>query len=470
MKRFGLHKENELFSDGFFSKRDIHCLLLPLIAEQFLSYLVGLLDSVMVSSARESAVAAVSLVDSVSILIINVFAAFATGGAIVAGQYLGSADGDSARKTGHQMLFFLGITSIVVTVILEFFSAGILHSLFGHADAAIKEDCRVYYQITMYSVPFIALYNGGTALFRTTGNSTIPMRISVIMNLINVAGNAVLIYGCKMGVAGVAIPTVFSRFIAMALFLILASRREEELSLRGLWYNPQRIHSIGKVLKMGIPGGIENGIFQMGKILLFSMVSTLPAASVTANAVGNTVSTIQCVVGLSVNLGIVSVVSRCAGAGNYRHARQYLQYMLRYMYIVQGIVCLLSIIAIPWILKIYNVSAETGRLAAGIILIHGIAMITIWPLAFGVNTGMRAAGDVKFTMIVAVSSMWICRVGLGYVFTFLLKWGVWGIWYAWIIDWICRIAFFIPRYIGHKWEDKSVIKMHGRCVSFSNRK
>ena len=438
-----------------FSRQEIKKLLVPLIIEQFLSYLVGLADSMMVSTAGNAAVSAVSLVDSISILMVNIFAALAAGGAIVVGQYLGLRSREQARKAGQQLLVALLVLSVLLTVLLIIFEGSILRFLFGKSDWEVQENCRIYYHIVMLSVPFIALYNGGAALYRAVGNSRLPMTISMLMNGINIVGNAVLIYGFRMGVAGVAIPTLVSRGVAMVVMLFLVFRPKFALSLSGERYRFDR-HTMGQVLSMGVPNGIENGMFQLGKIMLFSLVSTLPTASITANAIGNTITTVQGVVGAAVNLGIVSVVSRCVGAGDYPQARWYIRYMLKISYIGAAIVNLVIIAGIPLILKAYSAVGETARLATIIMLIHGIGMMLLWPLAFSVNTGMRAAGDVRFTMVIAVVSMWLCRVGLGFFFVLVCRTGVLGIWYAWIIDWLFRIAFFLPRYYGHKWETKSI--------------
>ncbi|MDD5906021.1 MAG: MATE family efflux transporter [Clostridiales bacterium] len=444
-------------SNTMFSKEEIRRLIVPLIIEQILSCLVGLADSAMVSSVGEAAVAAVSLVDSISILMVNIFAALAAGGAIVVGQYIGSKDLYCARRVSRQLIVVVLVISLLITGVLLLLQEEILGLLFGKAEAAVRGNCQIYYRIVMKSVPFIALYNGGAALFRAVGNSKVPMRISMLMNLVNVAGNAFLIYGLKLGVAGVAIPTLVSRGIAMTAILALVFKHSFPLSLQGLGHYRTDKQQIGQILSMGVPNGMENAMFQMGKIFLLSLVSTLPTAAVTANAIGNTTSVLHCVVGSAANLAIASVVSRCVGAGDYLQARWYIQHFVRFTYKVQSITCGLMVAAIPLILNIYHVSSETARLSALIMLIHGLGTIFLWPLSFCVNTGMRAAGDVRFTSIISSLSMWLFRVGLSYVFVLPCHMGVLGVWIAWLVDWVFRIAVFLPRYFSHKWETKAVI-------------
>lgn len=453
------HEKPNIAATGtMFTRREIRRLLIPLVIEQFLSYLVGLADSVMVATAGNAAVSAVSLVDSISVLMVNIFSALAAGGAIVVGQYLGLRAQEQARKAGQQLLMALLTLSLLVTALLMIFEGDILRLLFGKSEWAVQENCRIYYHIVMQSIPFIALYNAAAALYRAVGNSRVSMRISMLMNGINIAGNAVLIYGFRVGVAGVAIPTLISRGVAMVIMLLLVFRRSFTLSVMAAGRYRFEKRTMGQILSMGIPNGVENGMFQLGKIVLFSLVSTLPTASIAANAIGNTMTSLQCVVGASVNLGIVAVVSRCAGAGDYPQARWYIRYMVKIIYVGNAVVNIPIIAGIPLILRAYGAVGETVRLAGAIMLIHDAAVMLFWPMAFSMNTGMRAAGDARFTMVIAVVSMWLCRVGLGYYFVLFCSTGVLGIWYAWIIDWFFRIAFFIPRYRSRKWETKSIRK------------
>lgn len=440
-----------------FTQKGISRLLLPLIIEQFLNNIVGLADSIMVSSAGEAAISAVSLIDGLSVLVVNIFASLAAGGAIVVGQYLGQGSHGKARNAAQHLVVTLLALALIATALMLCFEVPILHALFGKAEVAVQSNCQTYYHIVMLSIPCIALYNAGAVLFRSTGDSKTPMRISLLMNCINIAGNATLIYGLRIGVAGVAIPTLISRTVAMIIVIALAMRRRFPLSLLGLWHSHFDGNLVRKVLSTGIPNGLETAMFQMGKVLLSSLVSTLPTVAITANAIGNTIASMTCVVGLSVNLGLYSVISQCAGTKDFRQARWYTEYMVGFTYKVQGIVCALFMAAIPLILRMYHASSEVASLATAILLIDGVATMLLWPLAFNVNTAMRAAGDVRNTMVVASISMWLCRVGLGYFFVTVLHAGVLGIWYAWVIDWFFRIAFFLPRYFGTKWETKTIV-------------
>ena len=445
-----------MFEGKFFSKADIKALLIPLIAENLLAYLVGLMDSVMVSSAGEAAVSAVSLVDSISVLMINIFTALAAGGAVVVGQYLGMGNQKESRSAAEQLMVILAVLSVIITALLLAFRLEILEFLFGRADESVRSNCSIYYNIVMYSIPFIALYNGGAALFRAVGDSRTPMRISLLMNAINIAGNAVLIYVFKLGVAGVAIPTLVSRAVAMVIIAAMAMKQDFELNLRGIVSYRFNRHISKHIFTIGIPNSIEGGMFQFGKIILLSLVSTLSTSSITANAIGNTVGSLHCVIGMAANSALIAIVSRCAGSRDFSQARFYTRYLIKKTYIYQGIVCTVLILAIPLICKMYGVAGETTRLASWVMLLHGVSSIFLWPLAFMLNTAMRAAGDSQFAMWIAIISMWICRVGLSYVLILGFGYGVISVWVAWIVDWFFRMAFFIPRYLGHKWESKVI--------------
>lgn len=445
------------FNDGkLFSKKEVIGLIIPVVLDTVLSYLIGLMDSVMVSSAGESAVSAVSLVDAISVLFINIFIALAAGGAVIAGQYLGKKNIEKSKHSAQQIMNVLLLTSIIITFALLIWQNQLLNFLYGKAPDDVKIDCAIYYKIVMKSIPFIALYNGGAALYRIAGDGKTPMKISVVANIINVVGNALLIYVAKMGVAGVAIPTLVSRAFSMVVMTALLFKKDFILNLRSVGTYKYDSRLMKDILNIGIPSSIENGMFQFGKIVLLTLVSTLSTAAITANAIGNTVGSLHCVIGISIYSAEMTLVSRCAGAGDYKQARWYIRYILKITYIVQGVANIVFIIMIPLIMKIYNATPDTIKYAVPILLIHGISTIFLYPVSFMLNTGMRAAGDSKFAMWIASISMWVFRVGVAYILVLFTNIGVFGIWIAWTIDWIFRSSFFIPRYLGHKWENKAV--------------
>ena len=448
MKEVGkVEKENFLFS-----KKSLINLIIPLMIEQFLAVLVGMADSIMVASVGESAVSAVSLVDSISILLINVFAALATGGAVIAGQYIGKKDHENAVKAGEQLLILLISISIIVMGIMYVGKDFILTVVFGNIAPDVAAYANRYLLIVFASIPFIALYNGGAALFRAMGNSKVTMKTSLIMNAINVMGNAIFIYGFRMGVEGAAIPTLVSRMIAAIMIILLL--RDENLTIhisRAFRYKYDR-NMVRNILRIAVPNGIENSMFQLGKILLLSVVSLFGTASIAANAVANTVASFQYLPSSAIGLGLITVISQCVGADDYNQARYYTKTLLKYAYVSLISLNAIIILSTPFIVRAYNLSPETASMASKVIIFHGVGTCLLWPLAFTLPNALRAANDVRYTMIVSVSIMWIVRIGLGIIFAKTLGLGMFGIWVAMICDWIVRDVFFVARYRGRKWE------------------
>ena len=438
-----------------FSDRDLRRLIVPLVIEQLLAITVGLFDSVMVSHVGEAAISAVSLVDTVNVLLVNAFSALATGGAVIAGQYLGRREAVKAGHSGAQLLLFMGEASLLIMVLFYLAKGFVLGVVFGQVEPDVAAYANTYYIIVEASIPFLAIYSAGAALFRVMGNSKISMWVSLLTNLINVAGNALLIFGLHMGVEGVAIPTLVSR--AVGAVVIVALLRRPDLPLRVEKFTLRHDKYVVKnILRFGVPNGLESSMFQLGKILLLSTVAVLGTASVAANAMGNTVCTFQCVPGNALGLAMVTVVSRCVGAGNYAKARFYTKKLMKATYFFMWASIALVLALLPLIMRLYNVSDQAASYARQIIWMHGIAAAVLWPASFTLPQALRAAGDTRFTMVVSTVSMWTLRVGLGVLLGRFWGFGVLGIWMAMFADWALRMAFFLPRFLGHKWETMGV--------------
>ncbi len=440
-----------------FSNQDLRRLIVPLIIEQLLAITVGLCDSLMVSQVGEAAISAVSLVDSVNVLLVNAFAALATGGAVIAGQYLGRREMEKAGHSGAQLLLFMMEASLLVMALFYLGKGFILHVVFGQVEPDVAAYADTYFVIVEASIPFLAVYSAGAALFRMMGNSQISMWVSLLMNLINVGGNAWLIFGMGMGVEGVAIPTLVSRMFAATAILVLLRRKDLPLKIDRftLKHDP---YVVKNILRFGVPNGMESSMFQLGKILLLSTVSVLGTASVAANAIGNTFATFHCMPGLAIGLAMVTVVSRCVGAGDIGKARFYTKKLMKLTYLFMGICIAITLIAMSPVLRLYNVSQEAENYARQIIWFHGIAGAVFWPMAFALPNALRAAGDTRFTLAASSISMWTMRVGFGILLGRFWGMGVVGIWVAMFFDWLLRIALFVPRFHGHKWETMGLAK------------
>lgn len=435
-----------------FSNKDLRNLIAPMVIEQLLAVLVGMADTIMVAVVGESAVASVSLVDNINVLLIGLFMALATGGAVVAGQFLGHKDTKKANTAAQQLIFFMILFSVLIMIIVYLGKWFILHIVFGQIEPDVMAYADTYLMIVTASIPFIAVYNAGAAIFRVQGNSAISMKVSILMNEINVAGNAILVLGLHCGVEGVAIPTLVSRIVAAVMMICLLFNQKLTIHLSKnmqIWFD---WGMIGRILRIGIPNGVENSMFQLGKLVLLSLISTFGTVAITANAVSNTVAAFAILPGQAIGMGMVTVVSQCVGADDYEQVRYYTKKLMKYAIGAMAVTNLLVMAAIPLVTTAYQLSPETAQITRNILIFHSICAIVIWTFSFTLPNALRAANDVKYAMIVSLLSMWFCRIVMGVVFGAYIGLGVMGIWIAMILDWCVRSIFFLTRYHKGKWE------------------
>ena len=453
----GKTKQKQDRSHYLFSNRELANLIGPLVIEQLLAVFVGMADSIMVANVGEAAVSGVSLVDNIMILIINIFAALATGGAVVAGQYIGRKDEKSACKAATQLVWFVSLSAVAIMILVYFGKDIILNQVFGHITAEVKGHADIYLLIVTASIPFIALYNGGAAIFRAMGNSQVSMRVSLLMNAINVTGNAILVFGLRIGTAGVAIPTLISRMIAAIVITVLLCNQTRILHIERTLKIRFDGRMIRKILAIGVPNGLENSMFQLGKILVLSLVSTFGTYAIAANAVSNAIALFQILPGMAISLAITTVISQCVGANDYEQVHYYLKKLLAIIYVAMVGTVALIFLALPLILKAYNLSDQTAAAATNIIHFHGISAMIIWPLSFALPAAYRAAGDAKACMYTSIVSMWIFRIGFSYLIGKYMGLGVFGVWVAMVIDWVVRAICFVIRYFNGKWKHGAIV-------------
>lgn len=441
----------------FFSNADLRKLIVPLIIDQFLQAFVGLADSIMVASVGEAAVSGVSLIDTIMVLILNIFTALATGGAVIAGQFLGKKRDEMACKSTNQLISFTLKASLIVMLLCYLGRNFITHVVFGKIEADVMYNCNVYMMIVFASIPMTALYNAGAAIYRAMGNSAVAMKISMLMNAINLGGNALLIFVFHRGVEGVAIPTLVSRTVACVIMMFLMNNQKHTLHL----YHPFSFKTdwglLKKILYIGVPNGLENSMFQLGKILVLSIVTSFGTASIAANAVSNNVATFAVLPGMSVGFAILTVGAQCVGAGDYEQVRYYTKKLMKIVYVSLFAANILVVLAVPYIIKIYGLSAEASQYAHKILIYHSICAVTIWPLSFSLPNTLRAAADVTYTMILSIISMWIFRIGFSVVLGVYCHMGVFGVWVAMTIDWLFRAVCFSIRYLRGKWKHAALV-------------
>lgn len=435
-----------------YSNGDLRKLILPLIMEQLLAILVGMLDTVMISGVGEAAVSGVSLVDNINILVINIFAALATGGAVVAGHALGQKNREQAGKSAWQMVLFLLYSSAVMIVMLLALHKAILRAIFGQVEEAVMNSAVIYLTITGLSVCPLALYNGCAALFRAMGDSRTTMYISLLMNLLNLVGNAILIFGFGLGVAGAAISTLAARTVAAVFIFKLMFDGKKEINFKGRLTLRMDFLQVKKILYIGIPNGLENSLFQLGKILLLSLVSTFGTSAIAANAVCGTITNFNILPGMAINMALLSVASYCIGAGDFGQTRYYTRKLMRLTWLCMSAVSFIMIVGAPLFLKIYHLTSETTTLALQVIRFHAVMCMVAWVASFTLPNALRAAGDVMWTMVIAIVSMWVFRIGSAYFFSNVFRLGLIGVWIAMTIDWMFRGICYTVRYRGGKWE------------------
>ena len=438
-----------------FSNQKLIKLIIPLVIEQGLTILVGMADGVMVSSVGEAAISGVSLVDMIAAVILVLFSALATGGAVVTSQFLGAREMGKARRSAGQLILMAVSLGVLIMVPCIFFAEQLLSLCFGAIEADVKAAGLSYLRITALSFPFLALYNAGAAIYRSLGNSKVSMQASLLMNVINVCGNAFCIFVLKWGVYGVAVPTLVSRMTAGIYMMGKVADRKLELrpTREGLTSIDRKM--MGSVLRIGIPSACENCFFSLGRLIVASMITLFGTYQVSANAVAGNIDRLGIIIGQAMGLAMVTVVGQCVGARDTKQATYYIKKLLLWTYIAQGATQVLILVFMPQLVGFYgSLSGQTRELAMRLSTIHASLAVVFWPVSFVLPNALRASNDVKFTMWVGIGSMLACRIFGSWLLCVHFGLGATGVWIAMVIDWVCRTAFFVPRTMSGKWKSK----------------
>lgn len=435
-----------------FSNAQLRRLIFPLLIEQLQAMLVGMVDTVMVSSAGEAAISGVSIVNDLNNLVIALLSALAGGGAVIVSQYLGHGDRELTRKAASQLVMIAFMISTVLGLFCVAFHTGILQVLYGSVEADVMTSAKEYFWITALSFSFLGVYNSAAALFRSMNETRSTMNVSILMNVINVIGNYIGVYVLHLGAAGVAWPTLISRIVAAVVMVGMAFNPRRAISIAWndiLAWNRELIR---KILSIAVPNGIENGLFQLGKVIVSIFVATYGTSQIAANGVSNSLSTLCYVSEMAIQLASVTVIGQCVGANDYEQAEYYVHKLIRIAWIMAAVNNLLVYIAMPYALSLYSLSSETLKIAETILTMECIAVTTIHAPAFVLPTCIRAAGDAKYTMYVGVGSMFGARVLSAYLLGTVLGMGVVGTRIGMYIDWGVRIIFFVYRWRSGKWK------------------
>ena len=428
-----------------FNKQALKKLIIPLIIEQFLAVMVGMADIMMVSSAGEAAVSSVALVDLINVLIINVFAALATGGAVICAQSIGAENLDRANRAANQLMYIVTAAALIIMALSLTLCRPLLGLLFGQVEPAVMEGAVTYFIISALSYPFIALYNGCAALLRSMGNSRAPMYVYAWMNGQNIVGNAIFVFVFHPGVDGGALSSLFSRIVAAAIMLVLLHSRHNPVRVSGLLRFRFEPNMMGRILRIGVPNGLENCFFQLGRVLLVSLISTFGTAQTAANAVANNIDNFGVIPGQAMGLALITVVGQCVGAQEWEQVRFYTKKLVKFTYLCTWGLNAVLLLGLPLILGLYSLTPETHWYAAVLIWIHNGCAMLFWPLAFTMPNALRAAGDVRVPMAVSIVSMVTVRVGGSYLLGLHFGLGAIGVWIAMVGDWIVRVICFVLR-------------------------
>ena len=442
-----------------FSNRMICSLLIPVVLEQLLNSIMGTADTMMVSNVGSAAISAVSLVDSINVLVIQAFSALAAGGAIICAQYIGQRNKEKANESARQVLFIITAISVAVSLICLVFQKPLLRLIFGSVEPAVMRASETYFFYTALSFPFIAAYDSAASIFRAQDNTKGPMIISMISNVMNIAGNAVMIWGFHMGVAGAALSTLISRiFCAVVVIIQLRKEKEgQEIVVRDYFEIRPDWSMIRRILGLGIPSGIENSMFQLGKLAIQSTVSTLGTTAIAAQAMTNILENLNGIAAIGVGVGLMTIVGQCLGAGRQDEA----VYYIKKLCVIAEVIIIISCLGVFALTKPITILGGMEKASADMCF-HMVMWITIvkplvWIMAFIPGYGLRAAGDVKFSMIVSCCTMWACRFCLCVFLIRVMGFGPMGVWIGMFADWTLRGIIFTWRFHSRKWLQHKVI-------------
>ena len=440
-----------------FDNKALRILLVPVILEQLLNSLMGMIDTMMVSNVGSAAISAVSLVDSVNNLLIQIFSALAAGATIICAQYLGKKDVEGCNRAARQVFLSILVISVIVTICCVAFRRPLLSLIFGKVEPQVMRDSLDYFLLTALSYPFMALFSAGSAFYRAAGNSRFPMTVSVISNFGNIAGNALFIFYFDMGVTGAALATLLSRIICTVVVFAALHRPKQEIVLNHYLRIRPDFRLIGMILAIGIPSGIENGMFQFGKLAIQSTVSTMGTAAIAAQAMTIILEMLNGIAAIGIGIGLMTVVGQCIGAGRTEEAKYYIVKLTGYAEVAIIVSCILVLALTKPVILLGGMEAESGRMCFEMMLAITIVKPVSWVLSFVPGYGMRAAGDVKFSMIVSTATMWLCRVLLCIYLVRAWGFGPMAVWIGMFADWTIRSVIFSRRFVSGRWLKQSMV-------------
>jgi putative MATE family efflux protein len=442
---------------GRFTNQDLKKMIVPLFLEQLLVMLVGIADTLVISYAGEAAVSGVSLVNQFNTIFIYLFTALASGGAVVISQYVGRREKDTAGEAASQLLLFSVIFSTVLMLLVLIGNKWMLELLFGKVEPEVMQACIVYLKISAYSYPALAIYNSGAAIYRSIGKTSTTMYISVFSNIINVVGNLIGVFVLKAGVAGVAYPSLIARTFSAVVITVLCFGEGNDVVYRMKWLIRWNGAMMKRILGIAVPNGLENGIFQLVKVALSSIVALFGTYQIAANGVAQSIWSLAALSGVSMGPVFITVIGQCMGSKDVDGAEYYFKKLLKITLILSAVWNLLILALTPAFLHFYAIEPETKQLVIKLVILHNVFNTVAFPFCGALGNGLRAAGDVKFTMWMSIFTTVAVRLVFSWIFAVLLNLGVMGIAWAMCMDWTVRGVIFFFRLHGGKWKQFQVI-------------
>lgn len=440
-----------------FTNSDLKNMIAPLFAEQLLVLLVGIADTLVISYTGEASVSGVSLVNMVNTIFIYLFTALASGGAVVISQYMGKQEQALAGESASQLLMFSGILSAALMIPVLVFKGPLLRGLFGAVEPGVMDACLVYLRISAYSYPAIAVYNAGVALYRSLGKTKVTMKISLVSNVINLIGNLIGVFVLKAGVAGVAYPSLIARAFSAIAISSLCFRKSNGVYYRKKWVFSWNAGLLSRILRIAVPNGIEKGLFQLVKVAVSSIVALFGTWQIAANGIAQSIWSMAALCGLTMSPVFITVIGQCMGAGDPEEAEYYFKKLTKITIIISLLWNGLILAATPLLMRFYALEAQTKELIFQLVLIHNLFNAVAFPFSGAVSSGLRAAGDVKYTTIVSILSTAVGRLILSWLFGMVFNMGVMGIAAAMCCDWTFQAILYILRVRTGKWKYFAVV-------------
>jgi len=439
-----------------FIRKDVLKLAIPIMIEQTFVMLLGTCNTMMAGHIGEQAVSAIGMVDSINNMFISFFAALSVGATVVVAQQIGRNKPKKANETAKQAIVSGILVSLIITLLLWIFRIKLINVLYGSAEELVKIDAKLYLEFTLLTYPFIAIEQIANGILRGCGDTKTPMQITIFMNLINIALGYTLIFGINalsipsFGIAGAAVAIAIARLIGTLIIMLVLFRGSKIIKLKNIFPFKFDMEIQKNIFNIGIPAGMEQVIFNAGKLIVQMFIVTMGTASIAANAISSSIAIMINVPGNSLCLAATTFVGQYVGRNDIKGAKNTLIYLTKF-----GTICLVSLglIFIPisrWLASLYTNIPEVINISSTLTRSNSIALIA-WGISFILSSGLKGAGDTRYTMLTAFIGMWIFRIFAGYILGIVLGIGVLGIWIAMYIDWVVRGIMYCFRLRGNNW-------------------